>query len=141
MKIPDRIRFVNKRYTNRVMGLIAGKRFSPIALLHHTGRKTGRGYAIPIIIAPVAGGFVFALTYGDYVDWYRNILAVGTAELTFHGRRYALRGVSLLTQEAGCASFGQPFRAMLKAMNMKDFFRMEVSTDPQQQKEQIVNTD
>lgn len=130
MKIPDRIRFINKRYTNRVMGLIAGKRHSPIALLEHTGRKTGRPYAIPIIAAPVPGGFVFALTYGDHVDWYRNVLAADRAVLMLHGVKYDLHGVTSLTDEEGRASFKQPFTAILTGINMQGFFRMEIVLAP-----------
>jgi len=69
VKIPNGIRFINKRFTNHLMALIAGRRVNPFALLHHTGRKTDRSYATPVVAAPVKGGFVFALTYGDHVDW------------------------------------------------------------------------
>lgn len=141
MKIPDRIRFINKRYTNRVMGLIAGKRFSPIALLQHSGRKTGRAYAIPIIAAPVPGGFVFALTYGDHVDWYRNVLAADRAVLILHGMKYDLYGVTSLTDEAGRASFKQPFSAILTAMNMQGFFRMDAGSVSQMRDVAPVNSD
>jgi deazaflavin-dependent oxidoreductase (nitroreductase family) len=141
VKIPDRIRFINKRYTNRMMGLIAGKRFSPIALLHHTGRKTGRQYAIPVIAAKVPGGFVFALTYGDHVDWYRNIRAAGSVVLISRGSRYELRGITPLTKAVGRAGFKQPFDAMLKAMDIEDFFRMEIYSTSQLHDDRPVNTD
>lgn len=141
MKIPDRIRFINKRYTNRVMGLIAGKRYSPIALLQHTGRKTGRAYAIPIIAASVPGGFVFALTYGDHVDWYRNVLAADRAVLILHGTIYDLHGVTSLTDDEGRASFKQPFTAILTAMNMQGFFRMQAASAPLSRDDESVNSD
>ena len=141
MKIPNRIRFINKRYTNPVMGLIAGKRCSPIALLQHTGRKTGRTYAIPIIAAPLPGGFVFALTYGDHVDWYRNVLAAGRAVLILHKIIYDLHGVTSLTDDEGRASFKQPYTAILTAMNMQGFFRMEIASTSELHADPPVNSD
>ena len=124
MNIPDRIRYINKYFTNRLMMLIAGRKYSPIAILWHTGRKSGSRYAIPIIAARQSDGFVLALTYGFHVDWYKNILAAGTAELTWHGNKYRLSFVSILEKEVGRASFSQPFRAMLRWLGTDGFIHM-----------------
>jgi deazaflavin-dependent oxidoreductase (nitroreductase family) len=124
MKIPDRVRYINKCFTNRLMGLIAGRRSSPIALLHHTGRKTARGYSTPIIAAPLRDGFVFGLTYGDHVDWYRNVRVYDSARLTLHGKDYHLTGVTSMTAQEGRAAFPQPFRAMLGVMGIEGYIRM-----------------
>src|SRR3954452_3417920 len=50
---------------------------APFALVRHVGRRSGRAYATPLVVARVAGGFVVELTYGPDVDWYRNITAAG----------------------------------------------------------------
>ena len=126
MKIPDRVRYINKRFTNRLMGLIAGKRGSPIALLHHIGRVSGKWYATPIISVPMDGSFLFALTYGDHVDWYRNILSSGSAELTWRGNRYELTGVTKVAKEVGRSYFPFPFRRILKWMDTEGFISMHL---------------
>lgn len=126
MKIPDRVRYINKKFTNRLMMLIAGRRGSPIAVMRHTGRRSGRQYSIPILAAPVAGGFVFALTYGDHVDWYRNILAVGEGVLIWRGREFLLGSPITITSHDGRTAFSQPWHLLLSVMRTADFFRMTV---------------
>ena len=104
---------------------IAGKKRSPIALLKHRGRKSGMWYATPIITAPAQDGFVFALTYGLEVDWYRNILADRKAELKWRGNSYSLRNPLPLPAEIGRQSFGKFSKHMLGWLKIRDFFRMD----------------
>ena len=51
-----------------------------------TGRKSGRRISIPLNVFSHDGEYVFALTYGSDVNWVKNVLASGTAELRRHGR-------------------------------------------------------
>ena len=37
------------------------------------GRKSGRAYETPVTLARVPEGFIAELTFGENVDWYRNI--------------------------------------------------------------------
>lgn len=124
MKIPDKVRYINKAFTNRLMMLIAGRKGSPIAVMRHTGRRSGKWYSTPVLAAPVEGGFVFALTYGDHVDWYRNILAAGECLLTWHGREYPLRLPVTIPVEEGRSVFTHPWRFLLAVMRTADLFRM-----------------
>ncbi len=126
MPIPDRVRYFNKRVLNRVMIRIAGVPLSPIAILRHTGRRSGKTYAIPVIVEPTAGGFVFALTYGTHVDWYRNVLAAGQCGLRWHGRDYTLEKPQPLGPREALSAFPLPFRPMLRLVGVNDFLRMSV---------------
>lgn len=103
---------------------IAGHSGSFLAVMHHTGRRSGREYAIPVLVAPMAGGFVFALTYGDHVDWYRNILAAGKGVLTWQGRDYTLGSPTTIAASDGRMAFPQPWRFLLSLMRIADFFCM-----------------
>jgi deazaflavin-dependent oxidoreductase (nitroreductase family) len=125
MLIPDRIRFVNKRFTNRVMMLIAGKKGSPIALIRHWGRKSGKLYEIPILVVQKDKQLFFALTYGKNVDWYRNILATEKAELRLNGLWIPLYHPRILEPESGRQTFGRIKGKILKSLNVNDFFVME----------------
>lgn len=40
----------------------------------------------PIIVAGVPEGFIAELTYGEEVNWYRNIVAAGGCELLIEGQ-------------------------------------------------------
>ena len=55
MKIPNKVRYVNKRFTNRLMMKIAGKKHSPIVLIEHIGRLSGKVLPVPIMAAPYRG--------------------------------------------------------------------------------------
>jgi deazaflavin-dependent oxidoreductase (nitroreductase family) len=79
----------NRRVTNRITGRFAGK-IAPFAIVHHTGRASGKHYASPIMAFPTATGFVIALTYGAETDWIRNVLAAGGCALTYRRRMVEL---------------------------------------------------
>ena len=61
MKIPNKVRYINKKFTNRLMIRIAGKNHSPICLIEHVGRHSGKHYRIPIMAAPQKTGLFLPL--------------------------------------------------------------------------------
>ena len=62
---------------NRITTPLAKSGHGPFSLIRHVGRKTGRSYETPVILAKVPEGFVAELTYGENVNWYRNAIAAG----------------------------------------------------------------
>lgn len=64
---------------NRVTSGVARSTHGPFSLIRHVGRKSGRTYETPVILAKAPEGFIAELTYGDEVNWYRNIVAAGGA--------------------------------------------------------------
>jgi deazaflavin-dependent oxidoreductase (nitroreductase family) len=117
---------VNKKFTNRLMMRIAGRKGSPIAVMRHTGRRTGNEYAVPVLAGRLQNGFIFALTYGDHVDWYRNILAAGKAGLTWRGHDFYLAFPETILADDGRKAFSQPWRFLLSIMRTADFFQMTI---------------
>lgn len=129
MKIPVKVRFFNKRFLNRIMIRIAGKRHSPIDLIRHRGRKSGNLYETPVIAARNGGIFFFALTYGTEVDWYRNVRAHKSAQLLHNGEWFQLSNPLPVEPAIGCKAFGQPAQFILRLLKVQDYFIM--STDDQ----------
>lgn len=125
MNIPNRIRYINKRFTNRFMGLIAGKKGSPVALIRHMGRVSGNIYATPILVARASGGFIFALTYGDHVDWYKNTLAASGGTLVLNGSEIKLIDPIDVDPVSARKAFQQPFKTLLTWMGTQRFFYMK----------------
>ncbi|MBE0699213.1 MAG: nitroreductase family deazaflavin-dependent oxidoreductase, partial [Anaerolineaceae bacterium] len=82
--VVDRLRYFNKRVTNRVTMRFAGKHV--YALIHHQGRKSGISYQTPVVAMPAGENFILPLPYGEHVDWYRNILAAGECRMEWRGR-------------------------------------------------------
>jgi deazaflavin-dependent oxidoreductase (nitroreductase family) len=96
----DAIRVVNKWALNPVMLRFAGRRHWYAAVLRHTGRKSGRRYATPVVAVPVEGGFVIPLPYGEGVDWLKNVRAADGAGLRFDGQDYELRSPEVVSASA-----------------------------------------
>jgi deazaflavin-dependent oxidoreductase (nitroreductase family) len=99
----------------------------PFTLVRHVGRKSGRTYEAPIIVAERSDGFVAELTYGDGVNWYRNLLA-GGGEIEHRGRTYRVTAVEPLSREDGLRAFGG-FRAVVLRMLRRHEFRL-LRVDP-----------
>jgi deazaflavin-dependent oxidoreductase (nitroreductase family) len=92
------------------------------------GRKSGKTYETPIIVQPTDGGFIIELTYGDQVQWYRNVLAAGGCKLTYKAVEYDIVGVRPVDVEAGLAAFPPAQRRILTLLRRRHFVRF-VSAD------------
>jgi deazaflavin-dependent oxidoreductase (nitroreductase family) len=91
MSVRDRFLWTLKHTLNRLTTRIARSRVCPFALVRHVGRRSGRPYQTPLILARVPAGFVAELTYGPDVDWYKYITAAGGCTVLHHGREYEIR--------------------------------------------------
>jgi len=106
----EKIRAKVLKRCNVVVAPVAGRRFSPYALLRHVGRHSGRTYVTPLGAYPFGDGFVMALAFGPDVDWCRNVLASGHACLTWQGREYALDRPELIPMKTALRAFPLPAR-------------------------------
>lgn len=93
----------------------------PISIVRHVGRRSGTTYETPIIVAPVAAGFIAELTYGPQVDWYRNVVAAGGCELIVHGTAHRIVAVETIGAGEGRRAFGFPARLVLTLLRRHDF--------------------
>lgn len=101
----------------------------PFSLVRHVGRKTGRVYETPLIVAELPDGFVAELTYGTNVSWYRNVMAAGECVLIVHGDEHRIDAITEYPTEAGLAAFGYPRALILKLLQRKEFRHMRVARD------------
>jgi deazaflavin-dependent oxidoreductase (nitroreductase family) len=100
-----RVARFNKLWTNRATMAIAGRRYSPYAILRHTGRRSGRQYATPVITASLVDGFIIPLAYGEDSDWYLNLIAAGEGTLEWQGQCYTIEAPELVDDEIARAAF------------------------------------
>lgn len=84
----DALRTFNKHVLNPAMLLLAGRKHWYAAVIRHTGRRSGRTHATPVVAEQVSGGFLIPLPYGTGVDWLRNALAAGKATITVGGQSF-----------------------------------------------------
>jgi len=123
---PIRSRFLAflKNYFNPLTRRIAHSSHGPFSIVRHVGRRSGKTYETPIIVAPAKDGFVFELTYGPEVDWYKNVIAAGGCTILWHGKDYRINKIEPLDAESGWAAFPQPFRTILRLSGKKRFLKM-----------------
>lgn len=122
----DRIRVMNKVFTNKVLIHIAGKKFGHFAILEHVGRKSGKRYRIPIIAEPCENGFVIALTYGKKVDWYENLLASGDGSLRWKNQDFSLVNPRFVAAETGLAAFPPLLQPILRRKNIEYYLKLDI---------------
>lgn len=120
----NRIRAFNKHFLNRVLRRLAFRSRGPFAIVYHVGRRSGKPYETTVMVEPAPDGFVFALTYGPEVDWYRNVLAAGQCTLLWHGRTYALEQPAPLALQAALPLYSPFKRMVLRKLGTKDFVHM-----------------
>lgn len=124
---PNRMRYVAKHVINRLTSRNAGSAKSPFAILHHVGRRSGKDFETPIMVAPLSEDFVFALTYGPKVDWYRNLQANGQGTLTWHGKTYTITKLEPLDRSTGLAVHHLHERIILRILSVQNFIRVKVT--------------
>ena len=103
MALSDRLARFNRRLFNPVVRTFAGRWGSPLAVVEHRGRRSGRRYRTPVLAFHVDDGYVVALFYGADSDWARNVLAAGSCTLERGGRRVQLAGPRMLDVSEGMA--------------------------------------
>jgi deazaflavin-dependent oxidoreductase (nitroreductase family) len=123
MTVKARARFLSvlKHTLNRLTARAARSGRGPFSLVRHVGRRSGRQYETPLILAQVPSGFVTELTYGTDVDWFKNVVASGGCVVVHHGREYVVRAVLPCSPEQGLAAFPPVRRAILRALRRHEF--------------------
>jgi deazaflavin-dependent oxidoreductase (nitroreductase family) len=121
VSIRARFFWVLKNTLNRATIRLARTRFGPFSLVRHVGRKSGRSYETPLILVRVPDGFIAELTYGEDVDWYRNVVAARGCTVIHHGAEFRVISVETCTSERGRAAFPPPFRQILRVLGRSEF--------------------
>jgi deazaflavin-dependent oxidoreductase (nitroreductase family) len=104
--------------------------FGPLALIRHVGRKSGRTYETPLLLARVTDGFVAELTYGENVDWYRNVVHAGRCTIVADGIEHEVDQIRKYPYRDGWQAFGWPAAPLLKALNRREFRLLRVAESP-----------
>ena len=118
-----RTRFLQavKHIVNPATARLARTRHGPFSLIRHVGRKSGRSYETPLILARVPEGYIAELTYGEHVDWYRNVVAAGECIIVHHGEECPVTRIETCSAERGRSAFPGPLRWILKATGRNEF--------------------
>ena len=110
-----------KNTLNRGTTRVARSGRGPFSLVRHVGRTSGRVYETPVILARVPDGFIAELTYGEQLNWYRNIVAAGHCVVIHHRREYSIEAIEPCDPTTGRAAYPQPFCMILRVLDRKEF--------------------
>lgn len=110
-----------KNTLNKVTTRVARSGHGPFSLVRHVGRKSGKTYETPIVVARVPEGFIAELTYGEDVNWYRNIVAAGGCEVFVDGKWHQVSAIEPYSSEAGRDAFGYPAKLVLQVLQKHEF--------------------
>ena len=123
-KIRKGIGLLLKHTLNPLTRRLAHSSFGPFSIIRHVGRRSGKQYETPIIVAPAENGFVIELTYGPDVDWYKNVLAAGGCTVIWHGKDYVIDNLQPMDTETGRAAFPLLARLILRVIRRQHFVKM-----------------
>lgn len=121
----QRMRVFNKFVTNPLLRTFANSSRGPFAVLRHNGRRSGKPYETTIMVWPLEDSFVIALTYGEAVDWYRNILAAGGCTLHWHGREFTLGKPEPIETKRAVQAFPPLLRLAFRTRPTMPFVQMK----------------
>jgi deazaflavin-dependent oxidoreductase (nitroreductase family) len=124
LTVRDRLARFNRQGPNRVIGLIAGRRLSPVAFMVHQGRRSGRRYRTPVMPLPLADGFLVSLPYGPERDWVRNVVSAGRATLQRGGRTFELADPRMLDAAGAAPLLPAALRPALRVVPHIRFVRL-----------------
>lgn len=124
MQVPRFMRGVNRAFTNRLMGPVAGL-LPPLAVVHHRGRKSGTLYRTPILAFPVEGGTLSPLPYGTDTDWVLNLLAAGGGTLEVAGRERDVENPRIVDAEEALALVPGALRPAVRLLDLPGFLLLD----------------
>jgi deazaflavin-dependent oxidoreductase (nitroreductase family) len=99
------------------------------AIISYRGRKSGKTYRTPMNVFRDGDAYVFALTYGPDVDWVKNVLAAGEADLQVRNHHLPLDRPAVF-EDPTRHLMPQPVRAFLGVMRVRHFLRMWPKAGP-----------
>ncbi|MGH2474342.1 MAG: nitroreductase family deazaflavin-dependent oxidoreductase [Candidatus Limnocylindrales bacterium] len=110
------------RFGNPLTRRIAG-RLPWFCIISYVGRTSGRRYRTPMNVFRDGEDYIFALTYGGDVQWVKNVLAAGEADIETMGRTVALRDPRPFV-DPGRRLMPLPVRFFLGLIRVSEFLRM-----------------
>lgn len=120
MPLPRTVARFNRVFLNKGMRPLA--RFTPgFGVLQHRGRKTGAEYETPLNLFRDGDRLVVALTYGDDVDWLKNVRAAGRGRFIASGRPIEVGTPIDLSPEEGRSVMPAAVRVILGALDINGF--------------------
>ena len=123
----DAVRVFNKHVLNPAMMHLAGRKHWYAGVIRHTGRRSGKSYATPVVADRVADGFILPLPYGTGVDWLRNVLAAARATITVGGQTYDVTEPEIIDAATAGPQLSPRRRRALERFGIDKFVKLKLA--------------
>ena len=104
-----------------------------MGLVYHRGRRSGRTYMAPVLIASTGPLLLITLTFGSTSDWCRNVLEAGGCRVKLRGVEYSANEPQVVDDLTAAdevnAAFAPFLRILLRAMGIHQFLRLRIQTE------------
>jgi deazaflavin-dependent oxidoreductase (nitroreductase family) len=121
------VRVFNKHVLNPVMMNLAGRKHWYAAVIRHSGRRSGKSYATPVVADRVADGFVLPRPYGTGVDWLRNMLASGRAAVTVAGETFDVTAPEIIDAATAMPQLSPRHRRAFQRFGIDNFVQLKLA--------------
>ena len=125
MTVPNYVRRFNKRVLNPLMMRAAGRKHWYASVVEHTGRRSGKHYATPVVVERAPDGFLIPLPYGVSVDWLRNVVAAGQANIRAHGESYRVVQPEIISAEGAAPQLRPERRHTYDLFGVKNYLQLK----------------
>lgn len=123
----DAVRTFNKYLLNPAMLHLAGRKHWYAAVIRHTGRRSGKNYATPVVADRVADGFILPLPYGRGVDRLRDVLAAGQATITVSGQTHDVAEPEIIDAASAAPQLSPRRRRAFQRFGIDKFVKLKLT--------------
>lgn len=121
------IRTSNKYLLNPLMLRLAGKPNWYASVIEHTGRRSGKAYRTPIVADRVGEHVIIPLPYGTQVDWVRNVLTAGQANVVSGGQSFHVVSPELISSTQALPELPHDRRRTFERVSIGHFLRARIA--------------
>ena len=122
----DALRWYHKNVDSHRVLKSAGQRQQTLAVVHHTGRSSGREYLTPVWAHRVGESFFIGLPYGTDVDWLRNVRAADGCGIEHDGVLHHAVAPVVLPVDGAPVELTRTVR-VLRRMGVRSLLRVDIT--------------
>jgi deazaflavin-dependent oxidoreductase (nitroreductase family) len=127
--INDVVRVFNKRILNPVM-ITLDRRHWYAAVLKHRGRRSGKECTTPVTLGRAEDSFVIPLSYGEDVDWLKNVRAAGRCTIETMSGTYVVGDPEVIDREEALAIVPRHAQLMFKLFGIERYVKVKQLSEP-----------
>ena len=129
-QVLDIVRVFSKRVGNPAMLPMSGRKHFYASVIEHTGRRSGKHYATPVVAERTADGFIVGLPYGTQVDWLRNAVAAGRATIRHGGQTYDVVGPQVIDAASATPLLSAKYRRRFGWLRIANYVKFNLAPTP-----------